>query len=152
VAAFGRRYNMGCVWLYHLTNPNPRYNRQLTKSATEESMKATLAQVAAVRDKTTLFLRMDSFPPMSNITTDWRDSKPYDADFGFSTPYAFRHPFDTATNGYIIIYPARKNGAPAGEDEGNEILIGFEKELANDLIEDPEWNKYFEFRGFDGED
>jgi hypothetical protein len=112
-------------------------------------MDGTLTQIAAVSDKTSLFLRMDSFPPMSNITTDWRDSKPYDADFGFAKPYAFRHPFDTVTNGYIIIYPTRINGGPAGSDEGNEILIGFEKEIAKDLMDDPEWNEYFEFRGFE---
>ncbi|KAK6220651.1 hypothetical protein LQW54_002096 [Pestalotiopsis sp. IQ-011] len=126
------------------------YNRQLTKSATQENLNATLTQIAAIRDKTSLFLRMDSFPPMSNITTDWRDSNPYDADFGFAKPYAFSHPFDTASNGYIIIYPTRQIGAPAGEDEGNEILIGFEKELTKGLLEDYEWNKYFEFRGYDG--
>jgi hypothetical protein len=115
-------------------------------------MDAVLTQVAAVRDKTSLFLRMDSFPPMSNITTDWRDLNPYEADFGFGKPYAFRHPFDRVTNGFIIVYPERKNGGPAGEDEGNEILIGFEKKIVKDLLEDPEWSKFFEFRGFDGEE
>lgn len=111
-----------------------------------------LTQVAAVRDKTTLFLRMDSFPPLSNITTDWRDSKPYDAGFGFGRPYAFRHPFDTVTNGYVIIYPERTHGGPAGPDEGNEILIGFEKEATESMLGDPEWNGFFEFRGVDGEE
>ncbi|RYP72279.1 hypothetical protein DL770_007981 [Monosporascus sp. CRB-9-2] len=130
----------------------PRYNRQLTNSSTQENLDAMLTQVAAVRDKTTLFLRMDSFPPMSNITTDWRDSKPYDANFGFGKPYAFRHPFDTVTTGYVIVYPERRNGGPAGADEGNEILIGFEKDATKGLLEDPEWNKYFEFRGVDGEE
>jgi hypothetical protein len=115
-------------------------------------MDAVLTQVAAVRDKTSLFLRMDSFPPMSNITTDWRDSNPYEADFGFGKPYAFRHPFVRVTNGFIIVYPERKNGGPAGEDEGNEILIGFEKKIVKDLLEDPEWSKFFEFRGVDGEE
>ena len=115
-------------------------------------MNATLEAVAAVRDKTALMLRMDGFPPMSNITTDWRESKPYDADFGFGKPYAFRHPFSTVSNGYIIVYPRRKQGGPAGEDEGNEILIGFEKDATKDLLEDPEWNKYFDFRGVDGEE
>ncbi|KAH9995933.1 transferase family-domain-containing protein [Xylariaceae sp. FL0662B] len=128
------------------------YNRQLTNSSTQENLDASLAQVAAVRDKTSLFLRMDSFPPMSNIATDWRDSKPYDADFGFGKPYAFRHPFEMVTNGYIIIYPERKNGGPAGADEGNEILIGLEKDASKSLLEDPDWNKYFEFRGVDGMD
>lgn len=86
---------------------------------------------------------------MSNLVSDWRDSKPYGADFGFAKPYAFRHPFDTGTNGFILIYPARIVGGPAGEDEGNEIQIGLEKELTQDLLDDPEWNRYFEFRGFD---
>ncbi|KAI1384385.1 uncharacterized protein F4822DRAFT_414984 [Hypoxylon trugodes] len=128
------------------------YNRQLTNSSTEENLDAMLNMIAAVRDKTTLFLRMDSFPPLSNITTDWRDSKPFDADFGFAKPYGFRHPFDKVDNGYVIVYPARTNGGPNGEDEGNEILIGFEKAIVNNLLEDPEWNRYFEFRGVDGDD
>ena len=92
---------------------------------------------------------MDSFPPLSNFTTDWRESKPYDADFGFAKPCGFRHPFDMPTNGFIIIYPTRTIRAPAGEDEGNEIVISFEKELTKGLLEDPEWNRYFEFRGLD---
>ncbi|KAI0470581.1 hypothetical protein GGR56DRAFT_659519 [Xylariaceae sp. FL0804] len=128
------------------------YNRQLTKSATPEAMEGMLGQIAAVRDKTALFLRMDSFPPMSNITTDWRDCVPCDADFGFAKPIAFRHPFPVVTPGYIIIFPPRTNGGPAGADEGNEFLIGFEKEITKDLVEDPEWNKYFEFRGVDVEE
>ncbi|KAF7536761.1 hypothetical protein G7054_g4301 [Neopestalotiopsis clavispora] len=125
------------------------YNRQLTKSATQANLEAVITQIAAVRDKTSLFTRLDCFPPMSNLVSDWRDSKPYGADFGFAKPYAFRHPFDTGTNGFILIYPARIVGGPAGEDEGNEIQIGLEKELTQDLLDDPEWNRYFEFRGFD---
>jgi hypothetical protein len=95
---------------------------------------------------------MDSFLPLSNITTDWRDSNPYDANFGFAKPYAFRYPFDTVTNGYIIIYPTKTNSGPVGANEGNEILISFKKEIVKDLLEDPKWNKYFEFRGVNGED
>lgn len=115
-------------------------------------MDATISQIVAVRDKTTLSMRLDAFPPLSNITADWRDSKPYEADFGFAKPYVFRHPFDRVTNGYIVIYPTRTIGGPAGSDEGNEILIGFEKDLTKSLLEDPEWNEYFEFRGVDRED
>lgn len=114
-------------------------------------MNAALAAIAPIRDKTTLFLRTDSFPPMSNFTTEWRDTAPCDADFGFATPHGFRFPFDTVTAGLTVVYPVRKNG-PAGDDEGNEFSIGFEKELAKDLIEDPEWNKFFEFRGVDAEE
>lgn len=89
---------------------------------------------------------------MSNITTDWRDTRPCDADFGFGKPHAFRFPFDTVTAGMTVVYPVRTNNPPAGEDEGNEFSIGFERELARGLIEDPEWNRYFEFRGVDAEE
>ncbi|KAI1504817.1 hypothetical protein F5X99DRAFT_349835 [Biscogniauxia marginata] len=128
------------------------YIRQITNSVTQESLDVTLSAIAPVRDKTALFLRTDSLPPMSNLTVEWRDSRPCEADFGFAKPFAFRHPFDTVTANLAVVYPARTNGAPAGDDEGNEISISFEKELAKDLIEDPEWNKYFEFRGVDAEE
>jgi len=138
------------------TTTNPflfhRYIRQLTNGVTQENLDVALSAIAPIRDKTTLFLRTDSFPPMSNFTTEWRDTKPCDADFGFARPYAMRFPFDTVTAGLTTVYPVRTHGAPAGADEGNEFSIGFEKELAEDLINDPEWNKYFEFRGVDAED
>lgn len=89
---------------------------------------------------------------MSNFTTEWRDTQASEASFGFAKPQAFRFPFDTVTAGLAVVYPARINSPPSGEDEGNEFSIGFEKELAKDLIEDPEWNKYFEFRGVDAEE
>lgn len=89
---------------------------------------------------------------MSNFTTDWRDTRMGEADFGFGTPYGFRFPFDTVTVGLTIVLPVRKYGAPAGDDEGNEFSIGFERQLAKDLINDPEWNKYFEFRGVESEE
>lgn len=89
---------------------------------------------------------------MSDFTAEWRDTRPCDADFGFAKPHTFRFPLDTVTAGMTAVYPVRTNGAPAGEGEGNEFSIGFEKELAQDLIEDPEWNRYFEFRGVDAEE
>ncbi|KAI4869226.1 hypothetical protein F4820DRAFT_45233 [Hypoxylon rubiginosum] len=128
------------------------YIRQLTNSVTQESVDVVLSAIAPIRDKSALFLRTDSLPPMSNITTDWRDARAVEADFGFGAPYAFRFPFDTVTVGLTVVLPARKHGAPRGDDEGNEFSIGFEKELAEDLIDDPEWNRYFEFRGVDSED
>ncbi|KAL4771723.1 hypothetical protein BDW60DRAFT_207789 [Aspergillus nidulans var. acristatus] len=123
------------------------YIRQLTNSVTEESLDTALSGIAPIRDKTALFLRTDSFPPMSNFATDWRDTRACDADFGFSKPHAFRFPLDTVTVGLMSVYPVRTNNAPAGEDEGNEFCIGFEKELTSALIEGPEWARYFEFRG-----
>ena len=111
-----------------------------------------LNSIAPIKDKTTLFLRTDSMPPMSNFTTEWRDVKASEANFGFARPHAFRFPFDTVTAGLAVVLPVRTNDAPAGADEGNEFSIGFEKELADELINDPEWNKYFEFRGVDAEE
>ncbi|KAI1375120.1 transferase family-domain-containing protein [Hypoxylon crocopeplum] len=128
------------------------YIRQLTNGVSQESLDVALSAIASVRDKPALFLRTDSSPPMSNFTTDWRETQTGEADFGFAKPHAFRFPFDTVTAGLTIVLPVRTNGAPAGEDEGNEFAIGFEKELANDLIEDPEWNSFFEFRGVDSEE
>ncbi|KAH9909514.1 hypothetical protein F4778DRAFT_775432 [Xylariomycetidae sp. FL2044] len=125
------------------------YNRQPTNSTTQENLENMLDQIAMVRDKTPLSLRMDSFPPLSNIVTDWRMSNPYQPDFGFGTPYAFRHPFGDVPPGYIIIYPTRINGGPAGPDEGVELLISFEKELIPNLMADPELIRFFEFRGVD---
>lgn len=128
------------------------YIRQLTNGVTEENLDIALSAIAPIRDKTALFLRTDSFPPMSNITTDWRDTRPGEADFGFGKPHAFRFPFDTVTPGLAVVYPVRTNNPPAGEDEGHEFSIGFERELAAGLIEDPEWNRYFEYRGVDAEE
>ncbi|KAK0707714.1 hypothetical protein B0H67DRAFT_671147 [Lasiosphaeris hirsuta] len=80
-------------------------------------------------------------------------SRPTQADFGFAKPYAFHFHFDTASAGLAVVLPARTGeGAPAGEDEGSELCIAFEKEIAKDLIEDLEWKKYFEFSGVDSEE
>ncbi|KAK2603174.1 hypothetical protein N8I77_009652 [Diaporthe amygdali] len=124
--------------------------RQMTNSTTQESLDKTLDAIAPVRDKSVLYLRCDSFAPMYNFTTDWRDSNIAGADFGFAKPYAFRHPMDFVTPGLQIVYPPLSNDP--GSDEGPELCVGFEKELTKDLIEDAEWSKYFEFRGIDAED
>lgn len=124
--------------------------RQLTTSTTQESLDKTLDAVAPVRDKSTLFLRCDSFAPMYSFTTDWRDANVAGADFGFAKPYAFRFPMNYVTPGLQIIYPPRSDD-PAS-DEGPELCIGFEKELTKELLEDAEWSKYFEFRGIDAEE
>ncbi|SPO06748.1 related to Tri201 - trichothecene 3-O-acetyltransferase [Cephalotrichum gorgonifer] len=124
------------------------YIRQLTNGVTQEGLSAALTAIAPIRDKTSLFLRTDSFPPMSNFTTDWRDARPCDADFGFGQPHAFRFPFDTVTPGLAVVYPARAGGSP---DEGVEFSVAFETELIEGLVGDPEWSRFFEFRGVDAE-
>ena len=121
--------------------------RQMTDSTTQESLKKMLEDIAPVRDKSGHYLRCDSFPPMYNFTTDWRDTDIAGADFGFAKPYAFRLPMDHVTPGLQMVYPPRNSAH--GSDERPELLVGFEKELTQDLLEDPEWCKYFEFRGID---
>lgn len=120
--------------------------RQMTNSTTQESLDKALTEVSYVKDKSTLCLRCDSFAPMYNFTTDWRDVNAAAADFGFAKPQAFRHPLNFVTPGMKVIFP------PRNEDEGPEFLLGIETELVQKLVEDEEWNKYFEFRGVDSED
>jgi hypothetical protein len=106
--------------------------------------------VAMVRDKSTLNIRIDAQPPMSILQTDHRDANITGADFGFGSPITYRHLLDRVTNGVIVIYPPRMNtGNP---DEGCEFAIFYEEDLAQTLIDDPEWNEYFEYRGVDALD
>ncbi|SPO01626.1 related to Tri201 - trichothecene 3-O-acetyltransferase [Cephalotrichum gorgonifer] len=133
--------------------PFPRlayYIRQLTNGCTGEMLNGALAMLAPIRNKADLSVRVNSFPPGSTVVTDWRDANVCTADFGFGKPNAFRHLFDTVTEGLIIVYPPRSG--PSGDDEGSELQVAFEKDLTQQLIEDPEWSKYFEFRGVDAED
>lgn len=126
------------------------YIRQMTNSVTQENLDKTLDVVATVRDKTSLNIRIDSHPPMSILQTDHRDANIVSADFGFATPLTYRHLLDRVTEGVIIIYPTRNNSPDS--DEGPEFSIAYEKHLAQDLINDAEFNKYFEYRGIDAED
>lgn len=119
--------------------------RQVTDGTTQQVLDGTLEAVAPVRDKSTLFLRCDAFEPMYSFTTDWRDANVAGADFGFGRPRAFRFPMNSVTPGLQIVYPPRSDDPTS--DEGPELCIGFEKELTRELLEDPEWARYFEFRG-----
>ncbi|KAI0384212.1 acyltransferase [Hypomontagnella monticulosa] len=123
------------------------YIRSLTNSMTEEALKKVLQVMAPIRDKTSLCIRIDSFPPLTIIMTDWRNTKICDADFGFGKPIAFRHLFaNKIDEGLVIVYPPRATGNP---DEGCEFMIPFEKQLVDQLLGDPEFSKYFEFRGYE---
>lgn len=126
------------------------YIRALTNSVTQEGLDQMLGMVATVRDKTSLNIRCDSMPPMSVLMTDHRDVNPTAANFGFATPVAYRHLLDCITNGVIVVYPPRVNDE--GSDEGPEFAIFYERDLAQTLIEDAEWNRYFEYRGVDAID
>ncbi|KAL3432648.1 transferase family-domain-containing protein [Aspergillus tetrazonus] len=128
------------------------YIRQLTNSVTQERLDAVLTMVSRVRDKAALKLRIDCQPLMSILQTDHRDANVSQADFGFARPITYRHLLDFVTPGLIIIYPPRVGSGPHGDDEGCEFSIVYERELSQTLIDDPQWNAYFEFRGVDAVD
>ncbi|KAI1142629.1 hypothetical protein F5Y05DRAFT_365538 [Hypoxylon sp. FL0543] len=125
------------------------YIRKMTDGVTQEILDQALEYAATVRNKVGLSVRIDSKPPMSILQTDHRDANISAADFGFARPITYRHLMDNVTEGAIIIYPPRQ--ASPDSDEGVEIAISYEERLAQDLINDPEWNEYFEYRGVDAE-
>jgi hypothetical protein len=125
------------------------YVRQTTNSVTIDMLAKQLQKIEPVRNKEDLSVRVDAFPPMTLIITDWREADICNADFGFAKPTAFRHLFDTVAEGLVIVYPP--HDGPAGDDEGIELQVAFEKELVSELVTDPEWTTYFEFRGVDAE-
>ncbi|KAJ6034670.1 hypothetical protein N7460_008845 [Penicillium canescens] len=94
-----------------------------------------------------LNMQIDAYPSMSILQTDHRDADITSADFGFGTPTTYRHLLDCMTQGVLIIYPPRDK-APES-DEGPEFSITYEKSLKQALIDDVEWNRYFEYRGVD---
>ncbi|KAK1639831.1 hypothetical protein BDP81DRAFT_391885 [Colletotrichum phormii] len=126
-----------------------RYVRQLTDSVTQESLDETLKMVAIIRANSSLNSRIGSPPPMPTIVLDHRDANVPSADFGFGKPATYRYLMGRIAEGGVLVYPPRD---PSPEsDEGPGIAIMYEKELAQTLNEDPEWNKFFEYRGVDAE-
>ncbi|KAI0024626.1 transferase [Xylariomycetidae sp. FL0641] len=123
------------------------YVRAMTNSVTQEALSQTLEMVATVRDKSSLNIRIDGQPPLSILMTDHRDANIVSADFGFKKPFCYRHLMDVVTEGVIIVYPSR-DPSPESE-EGPEFSIAFESRLKQLLIDDPEFNSYFEYRGVD---
>ncbi|KAG9256670.1 uncharacterized protein F5Z01DRAFT_481830 [Emericellopsis atlantica] len=123
------------------------YIREMTESVTPEMLAVELQKVARMRDKKNLSISVDAFPLMALYITDWRGCNLCDFDFGFAHPTAYRHMFGIIPQGHCVVYPAHHG--PAGDDEGIELQVTFEEELMADLLNDPEWNRYFEFRGVD---
>lgn len=122
--------------------------RKMTDGTTQEGLNKGLEAVAPIRDKSSLFIRVNSFAPMTVVMTDWRDTKICEADFGFGKPKAYRHLFsNTVTEGLVIVYPPRVK--EASSDEGCEFVITLENTLIDKFVEDPEVKKYFEFRGYE---
>ncbi|KAK6835386.1 hypothetical protein RU639_002425 [Aspergillus parasiticus] len=128
------------------------YIRKITNTQTQENLDAALTAISHIKDKTNLNIRINSKPPMSIITTDHRDAQVTNADFGFARPLCHRHlqQGTGVTVGVHVVYPPKLDENP-DSDEGNMFALMYEKELAQDLINDKEFSKFFEYRGVDSE-
>ncbi|KAK4149271.1 omega-hydroxypalmitate O-feruloyl transferase [Chaetomidium leptoderma] len=119
----------------------------LKESMNQAALDQALAMLAPVRDKTCLFTRVNSFPPLTLVLTDWRGAAICGtADFGFAQPCAYRHFFDAVTEELVCIYPPRKSDS---SDEGCEFVVTIENEIIEAVLEDPDMSMYFEFRGYE---
>ncbi|KXH30347.1 hypothetical protein CSAL01_11129 [Colletotrichum salicis] len=124
------------------------YIRALTESCDELHLERLIDFIAPIRDKRTISLRVDAHPPMSMFVTDHRPADVSNFDFGFAKPLTHRHVWgDLVTAGVVLIYPPVRSAT--NSDEGYMFTITMEKGLVPKLMDDPEWAKYFEYRGVD---
>ncbi|KAK1987829.1 acyltransferase [Colletotrichum cereale] len=124
-----------------------RYIRQLTDSVTQERLDEILETAATIRVKANLSARFDTHPPMSIGQSDHRSANIALADFSFAKPAAYRYLMNEVPNNGILIYPSRDPSPKS--DEGPEVVIMYETDLAQTLIDDPIWNEFFEYRGIE---
>ena len=122
------------------------YIRQLIDGVTTEMLADVLEQFTLMRASQDISISVEAFPPLALYVTDWREAELCTFDFGFAKPAGFRHLFEEVPTSLAVVYAPRSGG---GEDEGVELQIPFEKDLVQQLINDPEWSSYFEFRGVD---
>ncbi|KAL5001024.1 hypothetical protein BDV10DRAFT_199596 [Aspergillus recurvatus] len=123
--------------------------REITQSVTPQSLEATIAALAPVRDKSRLNVRPDSFPPMSLAVTDWRDANMCAVDFGFGRAAAARQIADTVVENLLMIYPRPQAGAETQEDGGLEVVLPFETDYLDLLLADEELARAATFRGIE---
>lgn len=126
------------------------YTRQMTDSVTVDMLHEKMRQFQRIKNKQDLSIHVDSFPPMSLLVSDWRYSDLCAMDFGFAAPTAFRHLFGGVPLSQAIVYPPHKDAR--GNFEGCEIQLTIETELIPTLLRDPDWSRFFEFRGVDASD
>jgi hypothetical protein len=122
------------------------YMQQLSNGVTREMLMETLQKLENV-PIADLSISVPNFPVMALYITDWRVTTFSELDFGFGECMAHRHLFGDVQKGQVVAYPPHKG--PLGEDEGMELQLTFEAELVQQLLEDPDWSRYFEFRGVD---
>ncbi|KAL7627870.1 hypothetical protein AAE478_002065 [Parahypoxylon ruwenzoriense] len=77
--------------------------RQMTDSITQWNLDKTLDEVANIRDKTSLNIRINSKPPMSILTADHREASISSKDFGFAKATTYRHLSTDITVGVVVV-------------------------------------------------
>lgn len=84
---------------------------------------------------------------MSFVLTDWRGADVCGLDFGVGRCVALRSPADEVVGNLVLLYPRRKvEGDP---DHGWEIVLPFEEQHTDMLVNDPDLRQFLEFCGFE---
>jgi hypothetical protein len=84
---------------------------------------------------------------MSFVLTDWRGADVCGLDFGFGRSVALRSPADEIVGNLMILYPRRT--VEDDLDHGWEIVLPFEEQYVDMLINDPDLNQFFTFCGYE---
>ncbi|KAJ4369764.1 hypothetical protein N0V83_005528 [Neocucurbitaria cava] len=121
--------------------------RSVTFSVGQQTLGETIAKIAPIRDKSNLDMPLDSLPPLSFTTTDWRSSKLCAHEFGVGEPMAYRCLYKSVVENMMILYPPHKRSEAT--DEGIEVMLPFETHATDMLINDRDMRKFFEFRGIE---
>ncbi|KAH8711859.1 acyltransferase [Phaeosphaeriaceae sp. PMI808] len=121
--------------------------RAVTNSVGQHTLDETMAKVAPIRDKSKLDMPLDSLPPTSFTTTDWRSSDLCNNDFGIGEPVAYRCLYNTVVENMIILYPPHKGYKARGG--GIEVMIPIETHAIDMLMDDPDIKKFFDFKSIE---
>ncbi|KAI1323856.1 transferase family-domain-containing protein [Xylariaceae sp. FL0255] len=125
--------------------------RKVTQSVTSHMLDGMLQSAAAMPNKFTLHGRADSVPPISLVVTDWRTAPFCTHDFGIGRPIVERLLCDTVIENGVVLYPPRVTDEEGNPDPspGLEVLIPFETQAVDSLINDEEMKAFFEFRSIE---
>lgn len=123
--------------------------RQMTNSITPEVVQQKIDRIHPLKDKALTHFQLTSLPPLSLMVTDWRGTDFCEADFAFlSKPKAVRMISDQVFENLAVIYPRRH--VEDDPDHGLEVVLPFEKEAVDKLINDAEFKQWASFTGFEG--
>lgn len=123
--------------------------RAITNSVGQHSIEEVMTRIAPIRIKAGLDMPLDSLPPMSFTTTDWRSAKLAELDFGIGEAMAYRCLYTTVVENMMIIYPSHKSTKT--EEQGIEVMLPCEAHSIQQFLQDLDLAKWFEYRGVEVE-